>query len=111
MPASRRDTTILLEENYETLRRRAHRLIDRERRFLTLPPTDYLHQAYLRTRKRGVRLSELSPIGFIRYLTREMRWVRADHVRHRLGSKRGGGSAHVSIEELSLTALGGLTSV
>lgn len=90
----------MLEEHYEELRARAHRMMDGERRFLTQPATDYVHRAFVRARERGIRLSDLSNRAFVRFLTREMKWVRFDHIRHRLTKRAGGRHEHVEIDAI-----------
>jgi RNA polymerase sigma factor (TIGR02999 family) len=83
---------------YEELRRRAQRLMGRERAGHSLEPTALIHEAYL-------RLVGSTPVDvkgrghFYALASRLMRQILVDHARTRGRRKRGGGAAAVSFDE------------
>lgn len=82
---------------YADLRRRAARLLARERPDHTLQPTALVHEAYL-------RLLGQAPVDwqgrthFFAFAARLMRQVLTDHARRRGAEKRGGGAVTVSLD-------------
>ncbi|MCA9756874.1 MAG: hypothetical protein KDA27_13805 [Candidatus Eisenbacteria bacterium] len=91
-------TEAILRLNFERLRARAHRMMDGERRFLTHPPTHYVHEAILRVMRRHSGLSGIPGADLFRSLVRELKRARIDHIRRRSAQKRGGRAVHVGID-------------
>lgn len=82
---------------YDDLRRVAH-LHLRGRRDGTLGTTAIVNEAYLRLAGGAVR-SLQDRVHFMAVASRAMRSVLVDHARARLAAKRGGGQAHVELDE------------
>ena len=86
---------------YEELKRNARFLMTRERNNHTLQPTALVHEAFL-------KLSELHEIEwksrrhFYHFVSKLMRQILVDHVRHHAASKRGNAQIHFSIDDLQL---------
>ena len=86
---------------YEELKRNARFLMTKERGNHTLQPTALVHEAFL-------KLSELHEIEwksrrhFYHFVSKLMRQILVDHVRHHAASKRGNAQIHFSIDDLQL---------
>jgi len=93
----------LLPVVYEELKRQARFLMLRERSDHTLQPTALVHEAFL-------KLSDLKRIKwksrrhFYHFVSKLMRQILVDHVRHRAATKRGNAQIHFSIEDLQVPA-------
>ncbi|MFN8546427.1 MAG: ECF-type sigma factor [Candidatus Eisenbacteria bacterium] len=79
----------LFELVYAELHDRAHRLLQREPRDLTLRTTDLLHEAYLKMIQQS-RCEWRSRAHFLSVAARAMRRILVDHARRRGRQKRGG---------------------
>lgn len=67
----------------------------------TLQPTAIVHEAYLRLAQKGT-IHVNSKTHFFSLAAQAMRWVLADHARHRTAKKRGGQANRITLDE-SLT--------
>ena len=83
---------------YSELRRLANLLFVNERAAHTLQPTALVHEAFLRL-VRSEHLDIQDRQHFLRVAARAMRQVLVDHARHRATRKRGGGQAHLPLDE------------
>lgn len=88
----------VLELLYPELRRLAGRLMRRERAGHTLQPTALVHEAFLELVDEAA-IDWQCRAHFMGVAARVMRRVLVDHARRRAASKRGGGLAHVSLDE------------
>jgi RNA polymerase sigma factor (TIGR02999 family) len=87
----------LLPVVYGELRRLAHRQLTAERAGHTLNTTALVHEAYLRL---GLdRISWHDRAHFFAVAARAMRRVLIDYAEARRAAKRGGGAAHVTLDE------------
>lgn len=91
----------LLPLVYDELRRIAARQTRRERPGHTLQPTAVVHEAYLRLVDQS-RIGWQNRLHFYGVAAQTMRRVLVDHARRRQRSKRGGGAAHVVLEDSDL---------
>ena len=82
---------------YEELRRLAGRHLDRERSGHTLQPTALVHEAYARLVDADISYQDRA--HFFAVASGTMRRVLVDHARFRASSKRGGGAAHVTLDD------------
>lgn len=93
----------LLPVVYQELKRKAGFLMARERDGHTLQPTALVHEAFL-------KLSDLHEINwkdrrhFFHFVSKLMRQILVDHVRHRGAAKRGSQAVHFSLDDLQLSA-------
>lgn len=88
---------------YEELRRIAGRLARREPANATLPPTDLVHEAYLKL----VNAPEITWNGrahFLRVAAKAMRNILVDRARRRSSQKRGGGWQRISLSSANQLA-------
>lgn len=83
---------------YEELRRLAARYMAGEKAGHTLQTTALVHEAYLRLVDRR-QTTWQNRIHFFGAAAGVMRRILVDHARARLAEKRGGGAAHLSLEE------------
>lgn len=84
---------------YDELRRLAQRHLGRERPGHTLQPTTLVHEAFVQLMSQ--RSTDWRNRGhFFAFAARLMRRILVDHARARLASKRGGGAAVLSLDEL-----------
>jgi len=83
---------------YDELRAMAQRQLARERGSLTLQTTELVHEAYLRLVDDD-RVTARGRAYFFGAAARAMRQVLVDSARRRGAAKRGGGEAHVTLEE------------
>jgi RNA polymerase sigma factor (TIGR02999 family) len=83
---------------YDELRRLAHRHLRREQAGQTLQTTALVNEAYLRLVDQA-RTELHSRAHFFAIASRQMRRILVDHYRSRRYAKRGGGAAHVDIEQ------------
>lgn len=90
-----------LADAYARLRRMAQKLMQRERAGHTLSATDVVHEAWARLLKTGAPPDDLSPVEFIRNVSRAMTEVLIDHARAKAAAKRGGGRSRVSLDDLN----------
>jgi RNA polymerase sigma-70 factor, ECF subfamily len=88
----------ILERLYPELRRLAGRLMRRERPGHTLQPTALVHEAFLQLVDETA-IDWQCRAHFMGVAARVMRRVLVDHARRRGASKRGGGLAHVTLDE------------
>ena len=87
----------LLPLVYGELKRMAHRQLKSERPGHTLNTTALVHEAYLRL---GLeRISWQDRVHFFAVAARAMRRVLIDYAEARRAEKRGGGAAHVTLDE------------
>jgi RNA polymerase sigma-70 factor, ECF subfamily len=86
---------------YDELRRLAHRHLRREHEGHTLETTSLVHEAYLRLVNQA-RTEVATRAHFFAIASREMRRILVDHYRAHHYAKRGGGAAHVDIEQTCL---------
>lgn len=91
---------------YAELRRIARRQMGREREGHTLQATALVNEAYLRLAG-GEGLALQDRAHFYAVCAQVMRHVLVDHARANARDKRGGGAAHVPLEEAALAAAGG----
>ncbi len=91
----------LLPLVYDELRRIAARQTRQERPGHTLQPTAVVHEAYLRLVDQS-RVSYQNRLHFYGVAAQTMRRVLVDHARRRRRAKRGGGEAHVVLEDSDL---------
>jgi len=83
---------------YDELRRIASRRLEGERQAHTLQTTALVNEAYLRLiDQREVRWQNRA--HFFAIAARLMRYILVDHARARGGARRGGGVAHVTLDE------------
>jgi len=83
---------------YDQLRRRAGRLLSRERGH-TLQPTALVHEAYLRLVGSGVKVDWADRAHFFAIAARVMRQILIDAARTRRRLKRGGKAIRVTLSE------------
>jgi RNA polymerase sigma factor (TIGR02999 family) len=83
---------------YNELRRLAHRHLRREQVGHTLETTALVHEAYLRLVDQ-TRTELESRTHFFAIASRQMRRILVDHYRSQHYAKRGGGAAHIDIEQ------------
>ena len=89
---------------YDELRRIAARSMSRERPGQTLRATELVHESFLRLVDADVTWQDRA--HFLAVSARTMRRVLIDHIRAGARDKRGGGAAHVSLEELEFDVAG-----
>ena len=93
----------LLPIVYQELKRNARFLMAKERADHTLQPTALVHEAFL-------KLTELKEIKwknrvhFYHFVSKLMRQILVDHVRHHTAAKRGSAVIHFSIDDLQIPA-------
>jgi RNA polymerase sigma factor (TIGR02999 family) len=87
----------LLPLLYHELKRIAHRKLRDERRGHTLNTTALVHEAYLRLGLQQIVWQ--GRVHFFAVAARAMRRVLIDHASGRRADKRGGGAAHVSVDD------------
>lgn len=93
----------LLPIVYQELKRSARFLMAKERANHTLQPTALVHEAFL-------KLTELTEIKwksrshFYHFVSKLMRQILVDHVRHHTAAKRGKAAIHFSIDDLQIPA-------
>ena len=85
---------------YADLRQLAHARLRRSGRLTLLDTTGLVHEAYLRLLSAG-SLAADDRSQFMSYAARVMRSVVVDLVRRRSAERRGGGAAHVELDEAS----------
>jgi RNA polymerase sigma factor (TIGR02999 family) len=90
---------------YAELRRIARRKMGREREGHTLQATALVNEAYLRLAGGGA-LALQDRAHFYAVCAQVMRHVLVDHARAQARDKRGGGAAHVPLDEAALAAAG-----
>ena len=95
---------------YGELRRIARRQMGREREGHTLQATALVNEAYLRLAG-GDRLALHDRAHFYAVCAQVMRHVLVDHARAHARDKRGGGAAHVPLDEAVFAAVGGSAEV
>lgn len=83
---------------YRQLRHLAHRHLRREQEGHTLETTELVHEAYLRLVDQK-RTELQSRAHFFAIASSQMRRILVDHYRSHHYAKRGGGAAHVDIEQ------------
>jgi RNA polymerase sigma factor (TIGR02999 family) len=92
----------LLPLVYAELRRMAHSHLGRERPEHTLSTTDLVHEAYVRLAER--RDMQLDRPSFLMMASTAMRRILIDYARQHQAGKRGGGAAHISLDEATVAA-------
>jgi RNA polymerase sigma-70 factor (ECF subfamily) len=90
---------------YEELRRLAAHYLRDERAALTLQPTALVHEAYVRLVAQDMPEWECRS-HFYGVAAHLMRQILVDHARRHRSQKRGGGAAHVQLEEVLAFAPG-----
>lgn len=95
---------VAFPQMYDELRRMARRRMRGERRDHTLSPTALVHEAWLKLAKLG-GLEWQGRAQFFALAAQAMRQVLVDHALRRKARKRGGGQAHLTLDE----AVGGRT--
>src|SRR5262245_36445836 len=93
----------LLDVVYAELRRQAGRAMRRESEGATLQATALVHEAYLRLVDQK-RVRWRNRAHFFGIAAQLMRRILVDHARGRLAEKRGGGRAHVTLEDADAAA-------
>ena len=93
--------TALLPVVYEEMRRLAHRQLRTERRNHTLNTTALVHEAYLKLVKLE-RIRWQNRAQFFALAAQAMRRVLVDYAVKRKALKRGGGKAHVPLEDATV---------
>ena len=88
---------------YDELRRLAHRHLRRERSDHTLQTTALVHEAYLNLINQD-RVRWKNRAHFFAIAARVMRRILLMHARKKQALKRGGGHAHVSIDEVPVVS-------
>lgn len=88
---------------YDELRRLAGQYLRRERRGHTLQPTALVNEAYLKLVNQK-RVAWKNRGQFFAVASRMMRRLLVDHARRHHADKRGGGVAHVPLEEAEARA-------
>lgn len=88
---------------YNELRRLAHRHLRGEQEGHTLETTALVHEAYLRLVDQ-TRTELHSRAHFFAIASRQMRRILVDHYRSHHYAKRGGGAAHVDLEQTCVPA-------
>ncbi len=84
---------------YAELRKQARRYLGRERQNHTLQPTALVHEAWMKLQnERGVHWQGRT--HGLALAAQAMRRLLVDHGRHQKRQKRGGGQAHVAIDDL-----------
>ena len=91
------DLDRLMPMVYEELRALASRQMQGERVGHTLQPTAVVHEAFLRLS--GTNIQWNDRVHFFAVVAATMRRVLVDHAKSRRRDKRGGGAAHVSVDE------------
>jgi RNA polymerase sigma factor (TIGR02999 family) len=91
------DLDRLMSIVYEELRALASRQMQGERVGHTLQPTAVVHEAFLRLS--GSEIQWTDRVHFFAVIAATMRRVLVDHAKARRRDKRGGGAAHVSLDE------------
>ncbi len=86
---------------YPELRRIADAYLRRERADHTLQPTALVHEAYLRLQAAG-QLRFEDRRQFYALAAQLMRRILVDHARGVRAQKRGGGAAHVAVDEVAV---------
>jgi RNA polymerase sigma-70 factor (ECF subfamily) len=84
---------------YEELRRVAADLLRRERPGHILQPTALVHEVILRLLRSETPTETWDRAAFLAVAAQAMRRVLVDHARRRAAGKRGGGQAHVPLDE------------
>lgn len=92
----------LLPHIYNELKKLARSQLRREHAAHSLQTTALVHEAYLRLT--GVAMSFEDRIHFYRLAAQVMRHVLVDHARHSKAVKRGSGSCHLSLDEVSIVS-------
>ncbi len=95
----------LLPLVYDELRAIAHGQRRAEPAELTLNTTALVHEAYLKLVDQ-TRVTWQNRAHFFAIASRSIRRIVIDRARERLAQKRGGGAAHISIEQLDAEPLG-----
>jgi RNA polymerase sigma factor (TIGR02999 family) len=95
----------LLPLVYDELRAIAHGQRRSEPAELTLNTTALVHEAYLKLVDQ-TRVTWRNRAHFFAIASRSIRRIVIDRARERLAQKRGGGAAHISIEQLDVESLG-----
>ena len=90
----------LLPLVYDELRRRAKKMMGKERVAHTLQPTGLIHEAFLRLAGQDVQAE--SRQHFLGIAARAMRQVLVDHARAWSSEKRGGGQRLVTLDERAI---------
>jgi RNA polymerase sigma factor (TIGR02999 family) len=85
---------------YQEMRRLARRHLFSERSAHTLPPTGLVHEAYVKMMAGNIDVRDRA--HFFTLAANVMRQVLLDHAKRRLRQKRGGGSVHVSLDEVAV---------
>jgi RNA polymerase sigma-70 factor, ECF subfamily len=86
---------------YQELRRLARRHLFSERSAHTLPPTGLVHEAYMKMM--GGNIDVRDRAHFFTVAANVMRQVLLDHAKRRLRHKRGSGSFHVPLDDVSVS--------
>lgn len=89
---------------YEELRQLARSYLRKERADHTLQPTALVHEAYLRLVD-DPQINWQSRAHFYGIAARVMRRILVDHARAGAAAKRGGNSAHVSLDEADIVTV------
>ena len=92
----------LVRRLYDDLRHLAHGHRARWRGNLTLNTTAIVHEAYLRVAPGGAYAGDLH---FLRVASRAMRHVLINYAREQSAQKRGGGAAHLALDDAPPLAL------
>ncbi len=88
----------LFAETYDTLRRIASRQLVRQQGTPSLNTTLIVHEAWLKlSRANSVRYNDRD--HYLATAARAMRQILVDHARRKLAEKRGGGAAHVELDD------------
>jgi RNA polymerase sigma factor (TIGR02999 family) len=85
---------------YDELREIARRKLQNEREGHTLNTTALVHEAYLKLVQLD-RIEWQSRIHFLAIAAKAMRQILVDHARRRKRIKRGGGTPHLSLQEVA----------
>lgn len=100
-PAAARELELdeeLLAETYGMLRRIASRQLGRQSGSASLNTTLVVHDAWLKLSQSGDRRF-VDRDHYLATAARAMRQILIDHARRKLADKRGGGAAHVELDE------------
>lgn len=106
--ASGQDRTLtasdeMLAETYDLLRSMASKRLNGHARSATLNTTMIVHEAWLKLSKDG-RHSFADQTHYLATASRAMRQILVDHARKKLAEKRGGGTRHIDLDELQISA-------
>lgn len=93
----------LLAETYGMLRRIASRQLGRQSGSASLNTTLVVHEAWLKL-SQGAERRFADRDHYLATAARAMRQILIDHARRKLADKRGGGAAHVELDESRDTA-------